>query len=73
MSLLKQALFLPQQKRKETGSDTILQKINKGITAEQIVKSDLAAKKAGMALSEFTLRGIGSVEIVKALTSLSML
>ena len=43
----------------ETGSDTILQKINKGITAEQIVKSGLAAKKAGMTLSEFTLLGIG--------------
>lgn len=49
----------------ETGSDTILKKINKGITALQIVESGLRAKKAGIALSYFTLLGIGGKTLSK--------
>lgn len=46
----------------ETGSDTILRKINKGITAQQNIDAGLLAKQAGMILSEFTLLGIGGKE-----------
>lgn len=46
----------------ETGSDVILQKINKGVTANQNIEAGLLAKEAGMILSEFILLGIGGKE-----------
>ena len=49
----------------ESGSDTILQHINKGITAEQIVVSGQRSRRAGMVLSEFTLLGIGGREFAE--------
>ncbi|MCM1126645.1 MAG: radical SAM protein [Lachnospiraceae bacterium] len=47
----------------ETGSDKILQLINKGFHADTVVKSGCMAKEAGMILSEFILLGIGGKEL----------
>ena len=47
----------------ETGSDRILQLINKGFNADTVVKSGRMAKEAGMILSEFILLGIGGTEL----------
>jgi len=47
----------------ETGSDTILKNIHKGITSKDIVVSGLMCKKAGIILSDFTLLGIGGREL----------
>lgn len=49
----------------ETGSDTILRNINKGITSDDIITSGLMCKQAGMVLSEFTLLGIGGRELAE--------
>ena len=46
----------------ETGSDKILQLINKGFHADTVVESGCMAKDAGMILSEFILLGIGGKE-----------
>ncbi|WP_029409866.1 radical SAM protein [Treponema pedis] len=43
----------------ESGSNSILKNINKGISSTDIIQSGLMCKKAGMTLSEFTLLGIG--------------
>ena len=43
----------------ETGSDIILEKINKGFTSQAIIDGGCKAKQAKMILSEFTLFGIG--------------
>lgn len=43
----------------ETGSDQILQLINKGFDADTVVRSGCMAKEADMILSEFILLGIG--------------
>lgn len=47
----------------ETGSDRILQLINKGFNADTVVKSGCMAKEANMILSEFILLGIGGKEL----------
>jgi len=47
----------------ETGSDTILKNIYKGITSKDIVDSGLMCKNAGIILSDFTLLGIGGREL----------
>jgi radical SAM superfamily enzyme YgiQ (UPF0313 family) len=47
----------------ETGSDTILKNIYKGITSKDIINSGLMCKNAGMILSDFTLLGIGGREL----------
>ena len=47
----------------ETGSDKILQLINKGFHADTVVESGCMAKDAGMILSEFILLGIGGKEL----------
>lgn len=47
----------------ETGSDEILQLINKGFNADTVVKSGCMAKEADMILSEFILLGIGGKEL----------
>ncbi|EOS73999.1 hypothetical protein C817_04845 [Dorea sp. 5-2] len=49
----------------ETGSDKILQLINKGFHADTVVESGCMAKDAGMILSEFILLGIGGKELSK--------
>lgn len=47
----------------ETGSDRILQLINKGFNADTVLKSGCMAKEANMILSEFILLGIGGKEL----------
>ena len=47
----------------ETGSDIILEKINKGFTSQAIIDGGCKAKQAKMILSEFTLFGIGGKEL----------
>jgi len=47
----------------ETGSDTILKNIHKGITSKDIIDSGLMCKNAGIILSDFTLLGIGGREL----------
>lgn len=49
----------------ETGSDTILKNIHKGITSADIITSGLMCKKAGMVLSEFIMLGIGGKKLSK--------
>jgi radical SAM superfamily enzyme YgiQ (UPF0313 family) len=49
----------------ETGSDTILKNIYKGITSKDIIDSGLMCKNAGIILSDFTLLGIGGRELSK--------
>lgn len=49
----------------ETGSDTILKNINKGISSNDIITSGLMCKRAGMVLSEFTLLGIGGKKLAE--------
>jgi radical SAM superfamily enzyme YgiQ (UPF0313 family) len=43
----------------ESGSDTVLKNVNKGITSDDIVKSAAMAKDAGMTISEFIILGLG--------------
>lgn len=43
----------------ETGSDNVLDMVNKGVTAKQIIESGIRAKEADMILSEFILFGLG--------------
>lgn len=47
----------------ETGSDQILQLINKGFDADTVIRSGCMAKEADMILSEFILLGIGGKEL----------
>jgi len=49
----------------ETGSDTILKNIYKGITSKDIIDSGLMCKNAGIILSDFTLLGIGGRELLE--------
>jgi coproporphyrinogen III oxidase-like Fe-S oxidoreductase len=46
----------------ESGSDTVLEKINKGVTSGQIVDSLNKAHKAGMKISATVILGIGGEE-----------
>jgi radical SAM superfamily enzyme YgiQ (UPF0313 family) len=43
----------------ESGSDTVLKNINKGITSDDLIKSAAMAKDAGMTISEFIILGLG--------------
>jgi radical SAM superfamily enzyme YgiQ (UPF0313 family) len=43
----------------ESGSDTVLQNVNKGITSADLIKSAAMAKDAGMTISEFIILGLG--------------
>jgi radical SAM superfamily enzyme YgiQ (UPF0313 family) len=43
----------------ESGSDAVLKKIRKGVTASDIIKSAAMAKGAGMEISEFIILGLG--------------
>lgn len=47
----------------ESGSDTILKKIRKGITSRDLIQSASMAKEAGMQLSEFIILGLGGMAL----------
>lgn len=47
----------------ESGSDTVLKKVNKGTTAADIIRSGLTAKESGMQISEFIILGLGGREL----------
>jgi radical SAM superfamily enzyme YgiQ (UPF0313 family) len=47
----------------ESGSDTVLSRVNKGETVDEIVKAGLMVKEAGMKLSVTAIAGLGSMEL----------
>ncbi|MDD4908810.1 MAG: radical SAM protein, partial [Candidatus Omnitrophica bacterium] len=47
----------------ESGSDKVLKKMNKGVTAADISTSSRRAKEAGMSISEFIILGLGGQEL----------
>ena len=47
----------------ESGSDQVLKRVNKGETADEIVRAGLMVKKAGMKLSVTCIAGLGSLEL----------
>ncbi|MDD2851923.1 MAG: radical SAM protein [Desulfuromonadaceae bacterium] len=47
----------------ESGSDTVLKKVNKGAIAADIIRSGLTAKECGMQISEFIILGLGGREL----------
>ena len=47
----------------ESGSDAVLKKIRKGVTASGIIESAAMAKKAGMEISEFIILGLGGTAL----------
>lgn len=49
----------------ESGCDRILEHVQKGATAEQIVEAGQKAKKAGFKLSVTILSGLGGIELAK--------
>jgi len=46
----------------ESGSDTVLKKINKGASKETHIKAGLKVKDAGMELSEYVMPGLGGID-----------
>jgi len=49
----------------ETGDDTLLEKINKGVTGEGHIRGGRKAKNAGFQLSEYWMPGLGGKEMWK--------
>ena len=47
----------------ESGSDEVLRRVNKGETADEIVRAGLMVKTAGMKLSVTCIAGLGSMEL----------
>ncbi|MBQ8585030.1 MAG: radical SAM protein [Butyricicoccus sp.] len=47
----------------ESGNDEVLRRINKGETADEIVRAGLMVKEAGMKLSVTCIAGLGSLEL----------
>lgn len=47
----------------ESGSDEVLRRVNKGETADEIVRAGLMIKAAGMKLSVTCIAGLGSLEL----------
>lgn len=45
----------------ESGSDEVLNMMNKGVKAKEIVNAGIHAKQAGISLSEFVISGLGGV------------
>ena len=52
----------------ESGSDEVLRRVNKGETADEIVRAGLMVKEAGMKLSVTCIAGLGSLEPAEALS-----
>jgi radical SAM superfamily enzyme YgiQ (UPF0313 family) len=47
----------------ETGSDTILENVDKGVTKQQHIDAGQKVKRAGIELSEYVMPGLGGVEL----------
>lgn len=47
----------------ESGSDEVLRRVNKGETADEIIRAGLMVKQAGMKLSVTCIAGLGSLEL----------
>lgn len=47
----------------ESGSDKVLKKVRKGVSAESIIQSARKAKRAGMSLKVFVIIGLGGKEL----------
>lgn len=47
----------------ESGSDKVLETVNKGVTQDAIIQSALRAKRAGMSLMVFAILGLGGKEM----------
>ena len=47
----------------ESGSDTVLKKIKKGVTSADLITSAAMAKEAGMGISEFIILGLGGQDL----------
>lgn len=47
----------------ESGSDEVLRRVNKGETADEIVRAGLMVRQAGMQLSVTCIAGLGSLEL----------
>lgn len=47
----------------ESGSDIILDRVEKGTTAKEIIKAGLMSKEAGIEISEFIIIGLGGKEL----------
>jgi len=50
----------------ESGDDLILRKVKKGTTASEQIEAGRMAKKAGIALSDYVILGLGGIERSKA-------
>ena len=47
----------------ESGSDAVLKKVRKGVSASDIIKSAQMAREAGMDISEFIILGLGGTQL----------
>jgi radical SAM superfamily enzyme YgiQ (UPF0313 family) len=47
----------------ESGSDTVLQNVHKGTSANDIIRAGQMAKEAGMEISEFVIMGLGGTAL----------
>ncbi|WP_028584535.1 B12-binding domain-containing radical SAM protein [Desulfogranum mediterraneum] len=50
----------------ESGSDEVLKKVRKGVTAEALLASSINAKNAGMDILLFTILGLGGKELTQS-------
>ena len=50
----------------ESGDDEVLRRINKGVTADDVIKAGQAADKAGIELSTMIILGLGGKELTEA-------
>jgi len=53
----------------ESGSDQVLKKVRKGVTAASILESTVNAKKGGMGILLFTILGLGGKELSRSHTT----
>lgn len=47
----------------ESGADSVLMMVNKGVNSKEIIKAGIHAREAGMQLSEFVISGLGGKEL----------
>lgn len=62
LKLLKEAGLTRIHSGMESGDDVVLERIQKGSTADDIITAGLKVKEAGIEISEYLLLGIGGIE-----------